>query len=59
MIVNAGVHEYWIVDPRRKTVSVNDFEENVLNIQYSFNSTIEVNIYDNLFINFCGIADSL
>lgn len=56
---NAGVREYWIVDPRRKTVSVNDFEENVLNIQYSFDSTIKVNIYDDLFINFCDIADFL
>ena len=39
---HAGVREYWIVDPRRKTVSVNYFEENKLNIQYSFESTIKV-----------------
>ncbi|MBQ1994238.1 MAG: Uma2 family endonuclease, partial [Lachnospiraceae bacterium] len=31
---NAGVREYWIVDPRRKTVIVNYFEGNKLNIQY-------------------------
>lgn len=56
---NASVREYWIVDPRRKTVTVNYFDENMLNIQYSFDSTIKVNIYDDLFINFSEIADML
>lgn len=56
---NAGVREYWIVDPRRKTVTVNYFECNVLNIQYSFDSVIKVNIYDDLLINFSEIADML
>ena len=56
---NYGVREYWIVDPRRKTVTVNYFEENMLNIQYSFDSTIKVNIYDDLLINFSVIADLL
>ncbi len=56
---NAGVREYWIVDPRRKTVTVNYFEKNKLNIQYSFDSTIKVNIYDNLYINFSDIAELL
>ncbi len=56
---NAGVREYWIVDPRRKTVTVNYFEKNKLNIQYSFESTIKVNIYDDLYINFSDIAELL
>ncbi len=56
---NAGVREYWIVDPRRKMVTVNYFEGNMLNIQYSFDSTIKVNIYDDLLINFSDIADLL
>lgn len=56
---NAGVREYWIVDPRRKTVTVNYFEGNMLNIQYSFDSTIKVNIYDDLLVNFSDIADLL
>ncbi len=56
---NAGVREYWIVDPRRKTVSVNYFERNMLNIQYSFDSTVKVNIYDDLFINFSDISKLL
>ena len=56
---NFGVREYWIVDPRRKTVTVNYFEGNMLNIQYSFDSTIKVNIYNDLLINFSEIADIL
>jgi len=54
---NYGVREYWIVDPRRRTVTVNYFEENLLNVQYSFESTIKVNIYDDLYIDFSDIAD--
>ena len=56
---NAGVREYWIVDPRRKIVTVNYFEGNMLNIQYSFDSTIKVNIYEDLYINFADIAELL
>ncbi len=56
---NAGVREYWIVDPRRKTVTVNYFEGSILNIQYSFDSTIKVNIYDDLYINFSDISGLL
>lgn len=56
---NAKVREYWIVDPRRKTVTVNYFEGDMLNIQYSFDSTIKVTIFDDLLINFSDIADLL
>ena len=56
---NHGVREYWIVDPRRKTVTVNYFEGDVLNIPYTFDSTIKVNIYDDLYINFSDIAKLL
>jgi len=55
----AGVREYWIVDPRRKTVTVNHFETNMLNVQYSFDSTIKVNIYDDLYVDFSEIASLL
>ena len=56
---NHGVREYWIVDPRRKIVTVNYFEGDILNIQYSFDSTIKVNIYEDLYINFSDIAQLL
>ena len=56
---NAGVKEYWIVDPRRNTVTVNYFEKNLLNIQYSFDAVIKVNIYDDLYIDFAEISSRL
>lgn len=56
---NAGVREYWIVDPHRKTVTVNYFEGDRLNIQYSFDSTVKVHIYDDLLIDFAGIVGAL
>ena len=56
---NFGVREYWIVDPKRKTVTVNYFEGNILSVPYTFDSTIKVNIYDELYINFPDIAGTL
>ncbi|HBA47901.1 MAG TPA: Uma2 family endonuclease [Lachnospiraceae bacterium] len=56
---NAGVREYWIVDPHRKAVTVNYFEGNLLNIPYSFDATIKVNIYDDLYIHFPEITGLL
>ncbi|MCM1135956.1 MAG: Uma2 family endonuclease [Clostridium sp.] len=56
---DAGVREYWIVDPRRKIVIVNYFEGDKFNIQYSFESTIKVNIYDDLYVDFSDISELL
>ena len=43
---NYGVREYWIVDPRRKIVTVNYFEGNIVNVQYPFDSIIKVNKFE-------------
>ena len=56
---NYGVREYWIVDPRRKTVTVNYFEGNIVSVQYPFDSVIKVNIYEDLLINFSEISKLL
>lgn len=56
---NAGVREYWIVDPRRKIITVNYFEGEMLSVQYSFDSVVKVNIYDDLFIDFSEISKIL
>ena len=54
-----GVREYWIVDPKRKLVTVNYFEGNLYNVQYSFDAMIKINIYEDLFINFAEISELL
>ena len=54
-----GVREYWIVDSKRKIITVNFFENNIVSVQYPFDSVIKVNIYDDLFIDFSEISDSL
>ena len=43
--MNAGVKEYWIVDPKNEKVMVYVFEEDYLPTQYSFDDTIPVGIY--------------
>lgn len=52
---NCGVREYWIVDPNRRTVTVNYFEGDSITVQYPFGAAIKVNIYDDLFIDFKAI----
>ena len=54
-----GVREYWIVDPRRRMVTVNYFEGELINVAYSFDATVKVNIYTDLYINFTDVASSL
>ena len=56
---NYGVREYWIVDPKRRTVTVNYFENDLINVTYSFDSTIKVNIYNDLLIDFQQIEQLL
>lgn len=53
---NAGVREYWIVNPLKQTVTVYDFEHEEGTMQYSFDDSIPVCIYRDLVIN---IADLL
>lgn len=49
---DAGVREYWIVDPLKERVIVHNFEKNSFSTQYTFEDTIPVGIYDDLSINF-------
>ena len=49
--MNAGVREYWIVNPLTKIVNVFDLEKEELSDQYRFDDDIQVCIYDNLVIN--------
>lgn len=47
----AGVREYWIVNPQKKTVMVYDFEKEHRSNQYDFNEDVPVCIYDDFIIN--------
>jgi len=42
----AGVREYWIVDPKRKTVLVYEFEKGDTATLYGFDASVPVGIYD-------------
>ncbi len=46
----AGVKEYWIVNPLKKTVQVYSFTGDEDSMQFSFDDTIKVGIYDDLYI---------
>lgn len=46
----AGVREYWIVNPQKKTIMVYDLEKGEKSNQYDFEDIIPVCIYDDLSI---------
>lgn len=53
LYADAGVREYWIVNPEKQTVLVYFFEENDFDVyQYTFQDKIKVNIYDDFNIDF-------
>ncbi|HHV09880.1 MAG TPA: Uma2 family endonuclease [Clostridiales bacterium] len=52
---NYGVQEYWIVDAGRRIVTVNYFENDSVSVQYPFEATVKVNIYEDLYIDFKSI----
>lgn len=52
LYLNAGIREYWIVDPIKRTVVVYHMEENEGPAIYSFKNCIPAAIYDNLTIDF-------
>lgn len=51
---SAGVREYWIVNPKTRTVNVYDFEHDMQTSQYVFEDEIPVCIFETLQINISG-----
>lgn len=47
----AGVREYWIIDPLKRTIMVYHFAAGEME-QYSFSDKIKVNIFGDLFVDF-------
>ena len=53
LYANAGVREYWIVDPLEESIFVYNLEKSQFKAAaYTFRDKIKVNIYDDLWINF-------
>ncbi|MEO2238425.1 Uma2 family endonuclease [Dorea sp. YH-dor226] len=44
--MNAGVREYWIVDPVKKRVYVYEFEKDIFPVMYTFEHKVPVGIFD-------------
>lgn len=53
---NAGVREYWIVDPMCKRVIVYQLEESRFEMDtFSFKDNVKVNLYHDLYIDFSNL----
>ena len=53
LYADAGVREYWIVDPMGKTISVYRLEEKQFRaVSHTFQEKVKVNIYDDFWIDF-------
>lgn len=60
LYAEAGVREYWIVNPMKQNILVYFFEQNHLEVEvYTFQDEIKVNIYDDLVIDFKEIDMNL
>lgn len=53
--VEAGVKEYWIVDPLKKVIIVHDLAEMDVPAIYHFSDKVKVHIYEDLEIDFSEI----
>jgi len=51
LYTNAGVKEYWIVDPEKKKIIVYNFSQDAVEI-YTFNDIVKAGIYEDLEIDF-------
>ena len=55
---NAGVREYWMIDPDKKTIVVYDLEHEELPVIYGFEDSIPVKVWEGAcVIDFKEISD--
>lgn len=55
LYADAGVWEYWIVDPMKNRTTVYFFEEDIAPVVFPFDRDITVGIYGNLNINVAAL----
>ena len=51
LYANAGVREYWIVDPMKEHTTIYQFEKDDAPVIIDFDRTIEMGLWDGLYIN--------
>lgn len=57
LYADAGVREYWIVDPMKHSIFVYNLEETKFEVNtYTFRDKVKANIYDDLWIDFKKIS---
>lgn len=56
LYAEAGVREYWIVDPAKERTTVYRYEEDAAPVIFAFDQDIAVGIYEDLKINIAALA---
>lgn len=57
--LDAGVREYWIVDPDKRTITAYRFEQDTTPINYTFSDRIPVGIWEDCTIDFNEVEKEL
>ena len=55
----AGVREYWIVDPKSEQVTIYGLEHGDMPVQHSFSERIKVGVYDDLYLDLANLHGTL
>ena len=59
LYMNAGVREYWIVDPNNRIVMIYKSDAPMKNESFTFEDTVKVGIYDDFAIDFKAITERI
>lgn len=57
LYMDAGVREYWIVDPMKKRITVYHYEEDIAPTIYPFDALIQVGIFPELCITISSLLE--
>lgn len=55
--IQAGVREYWIVDPEKKVVIVHELEKSEIPAVYRFTDAVKAGIFEDIVIDFSQMED--